>query len=98
MLAGAANGSTAFSFSSTTYEGVIVDYKIKDGTSFAVRTGTIYVSAYSTTTCNIVDTYGETADVGVVWSVVNTAGTVSLNYTTTANPKTMRASIKYIRT
>lgn len=88
--------ATLLTFDSTVFEGCIVDYKIKDDTSLAVRVGQLYI-ATNNSSVSITDSSTETATVGVTWSAVLSGDNVLVRYTTTANNKTMRADIKRLR-
>jgi hypothetical protein len=84
---------TALNFAHASYEGVEITYKIKEATTNAVRTGKLSI-ATNGTDVSIVDSFNETADVGVTWSAVVNGANINVRYTTTANTKTARMDIK----
>ena len=87
----------AFTFAAASFEGAILDYKIKEATSGNVRVGKIMV-ATDGTNVSISDTFTETADIGVSWNAGINTGNVEIKYTTTANNKTMRCVMQRIKT
>ena len=76
-----------------TYSGQVIEYRIKEATSNAIRIGSLLVSTDGTL-ATVTDTYTETADVGVTWSAAVSGANVELTYTTTANAKTMHAALR----
>jgi hypothetical protein len=89
--------ASAFTFATASFEGAILDYKIKEATTNNVRVGKIMV-ATDGTNISISDTFTETADIGVGWNASINTGNVELEYTTTANNKTMRCVMQRIKT
>lgn len=87
--------ASAFTFAHGTYEAVQIEYKIKEATTNALRTGTLYIVSNGTDT-SMTDSNTETADVGVTWDLNINGANTEVRYTTTANNKTMRAIIKRI--
>lgn len=93
---------TALQFAVANFSGEEISYVIKTGTStIDTRIGTLRVTANSSGTIvpSLSDMYTESADCGVVWTATNTAGTISVSYTTTnqAANRTMRADVKQFR-
>jgi hypothetical protein len=89
----------AFQFAVTSFAGEEISYVIESADASAdCRIGTIRVTANSTGTIvpSISDMYSESADCGVTWTATNTAGVISVKYTTTnqAGDRTMRADVK----
>lgn len=89
--------ASALTFAHASFEAMLVEYKIKEATTNRVRTGQLYISTNGTDT-SIVDTFGETGDVGVTWDLNVNGANIEVRYTTTANAKTMRAIVKRIKT
>ena len=90
---------TALQFAHGTYAGQEVSYVIKTGAATPdVRIGTLYIVSNGTTT-SIVDTFTETADCGVSWSISISGSNTLLNYTTTSQGtnRTLRADRKLFR-
>jgi hypothetical protein len=85
--------ATNLTFLYGTYGSCIVEYQITEATTNAVRCGQLMVSTDGTNVA-IADSYTETADVGVTWTGSISGSNAKLNYTTTANNKTMRAMQK----
>lgn len=88
--------STELSFAHASFEGIEVMYKIKEATTNRVRIGTLRVVTNGTDT-SFADTFTESGDVGVTWSVGINGANLEVKYTTTANNKTMRTDVKRIR-
>ena len=82
-----------FTVAFATIDALEITYRIKDGTSNAIRIGTLRAVTDGTNT-SIVDTYTETADAGVSWTAAINGSNLEIRVTTTANVKTMRADIK----
>jgi hypothetical protein len=70
-----------------------VQYTIKEATTNNVRVGHLRVVCNGTD-IGISDDYADSADVGVSWDAAINGADVEINYTTTANAKTFRASVK----
>lgn len=85
--------ASAFTFAFATFEGCEITYKIKEATTNRVRIGRLRVVTDGTN-ISIADDYNETADVGVSWAAAVNGSNIELQYTTTANAKTMRADVK----
>jgi len=83
----------ALSFAHATYEGIEVTYKVKEATTNAVRIGKLSIVTNGTD-ISVVDSFNETADVGVTWSAVVNGANIDVRYSTTANAKTLRSDIK----
>ena len=97
LTGSASNTAVAdFEFAHASYEGLKIDYKIKEATTNAIRVGTLYIGTNGTA-ATAADYFTENADVGVTWSVAVVGANVEVRYTTSANNKTMRADIKRIR-
>jgi hypothetical protein len=88
--------ASAFTFAFASFEGCVIDYKIKEATTNAVRIGRLRV-ATNGTNISLVDDMTETSDVGVTWSAAINGANVELSYTTTANAKTMRAEVLRVK-
>jgi len=74
---------SALTYSTSTYDGAIIDYKIVGGLlSSEVRIGKLIVTNKSTTTVDFVDTYTETGPVMLTWSVAFNGTNVEISYTT----------------
>jgi len=87
---------TQLTFAYASYEGLEVVYKIKEASTARVRIGTLRIVTNGTDT-SVVDTFTETGDVGVTWTVAINGANLEVKYTTTANAKTMRADVKRFR-
>ena len=88
--------ATEFTFPHASFEGAMIEYKIKEATTNRVRVGRVMV-ATDGTTVSISDSFTETADAGVIWNAAIVGADVRLDYTTGANSKTMRADMKRIK-
>jgi hypothetical protein len=89
--------AAAFTFAHASYEGVIIEYKIKEATTNATRTGTLYITTNGSDT-SLTDTFTEIgAGVGTTWDLNINGSNIEVRYTTTANTKTMRAIMKRIK-
>jgi hypothetical protein len=88
---------SALTFAHAEFEGLMIDYKIKEASTNRVRIGQLMISTNGTDT-SIVDTLTETGNVGVSWSLLISGADVLVRYTTTANDKTMRCTVKRIKT
>lgn len=86
---------SSLSFAHATYEGLIVEYKIKEATTNRLRVGVLMITSDGTNT-SIVDNCTESADVGVTWNLNVNGATTEVRYTTTANNKAMKAIVKKI--
>lgn len=82
--------ASAFTFATASFEGAMIEYKIKEASTNRVRTGTVYIATDGTNT-SFSDTFTETGDVGVVWDLNINGANLEVRYTTTANNKTMKA-------
>lgn len=87
---------SSLTFAHASFEGIEITYKIKEATTNRVRVGTLRV-ATNGTDVSAVDTFAQTADVGVSWSAAVNGANIEVKYTTTANNKTMRADVKRLR-
>jgi hypothetical protein len=90
---------TALQFAHGTYAGQEISYIIKTGTATPdIRIGTLYIVSNGTST-SIVDTFTETADCGVSWTVSISGSNTLLNYTATNQGfnRTLRADRKLFR-
>ena len=83
----------ALTFAHASYNGLMIEYRIKEATTNDVRIGILMV-ATDGTTAQITDTFTETASVGVTWTAAVNGTNVELTYTTTANAKIMHADMK----
>jgi hypothetical protein len=89
--------AAAFTFAHASYEGVIIEYKIKEATTNNTRTGTLYITTNGSDT-SLTDTFTEIgAGVGTTWDLNINGSNIEVRYTTTANTKTMRAIMKRIK-
>ncbi len=88
--------ASAFTFAHASFEGVFIEYKIKEATTNRVRIGHLYIATNGTDS-SITDTFTETGDVGVTWNLNINGGNVEVRYTTGTNAKTMRAVVKRIK-
>lgn len=91
---------TVTSYVAANFEGAIVDYKIKQASSGAVRTGQMYISNNGTSTVSSSDNYTETLDAEVILSADINGSDIRLRAQNTdaANNSIMRLDIKRIRT
>lgn len=93
--------ATAFSFALASFLAVEITYLIKTGAGTPdTRIGTIRVSSNSSgSNLSFVDTFVESADCGVTWSVVLSSGIINIQYVSTSQSsnRTMRADAKYFR-
>jgi hypothetical protein len=80
-------------FAFATTMAIDVQYTIKEATTNNVRVGHLRVVCNGTD-IGISDDYADSADVGVSWDAAINGADVEINYTTTANAKTFRASVK----
>jgi hypothetical protein len=85
-----------FTFAHASFEGCIIEYKMKEATSNDVRVGKILV-ATDGTNVSITDSFAETADTGITWSAAVNVGDVEIKYSSGANACTMRADVKRIK-
>ena len=74
------NTSSATAIFSSTALALSVNYTITRGTSY--RTGTLVIANSATPV--VTDDYNQTATTGIILSVTESAGTISLNYTSTS--------------
>lgn len=92
---------TAFQFAAASFAGEEICYVIENGASPSLtRIGTLrIVCASDGTNPSINDMYTETADCGVSWTATNSAGTISVKYTTSnqGSDRNMRADCKQFR-
>ena len=84
-------------FQHAQYEGMKIDYKIKEANSNDVRIGTLLIVTDGTTG-SVVDTFTETSDVGISWAVQVNGTALEVLYTSGVNACTMRADVKRILT
>jgi hypothetical protein len=84
---------SALTFAHGTYMAVDISYTVKEASTGAVRAGQLRVVSNGTD-IGVSDDYAESADVGVSWSAQISGSNVEILYTTTANNKTFRASVK----
>lgn len=99
-LAGSTSNTAvaAFTVAFATVDSMQIDYKIKDGTSNVVRTGTLYITTDGSST-TIADMFTELADQQVTWTAVINGSNLEVRYTNaSANAKTMRADVKQFLT
>lgn len=85
---------SSFTFAHATYNGVKIDYRIKEASTNNVRTGTLQV-ATDGSNASIVDTYTETSDPGVTWTAAVSGANVEIRYTTTStgNSRNIKATV-----
>lgn len=83
-------------FAHASFEGCIIEYRIKEATTNRVRVGQILVATEGTNV-SVSDMFTETGDAGVSWSGAINGANVELSYTTTANAKTMRCDVKRVK-
>jgi hypothetical protein len=81
-----------YTFAFATFGAIQINYYIKEATTNRMRKGTLHVVCDGTNV-GVTDSYTETADCGVTWTAVISAGNVNVQYTTTANAKTIRSDI-----
>jgi len=91
---------TVTSYVAADFEGAIVDYKIKQASSGAVRTGQMYVSNNGTSTVSSSDNYTETLDAEIILSADINGSDIRIRAQNTdaANNSIMRLDIKRIAT
>jgi len=85
---------SGLNYAAATYKGCIISYSIRDATTGDTRVGTLTVANESDgSALSIADTFAETADVGVTWTVVFNTPNVEIQYTTTStgNDRTLVA-------
>lgn len=89
---------SSLSFAHASFEGQEVVYKIKEATSNRVRIGTLSIVTNGTD-ISVVDTFNDTADVGISFSAVVNGASIDVRFTSTStgNARTMRADVKRIR-
>lgn len=83
----------SLTFAHGTFNGVHVDYTVRDTSSGALRTGRLLIVSDGTLT-SITENSTETADPGVVWDLNVSGGNTQVRYTTTANNKTFNAAVR----
>lgn len=88
---------SALTFAFASFEGVIIEYKIKEATTGAVRIGKLMISADAAGNIGMSDSLSETADVGVEWTAAVNSTNIEIKYTTTANAKAMKCLVKRIK-
>lgn len=88
----------AFTFAKASYNALEIEYLIREATSLKTRVGKLLVVTDGTIT-SIVDTFTETADIGVSWSAAVATTNIEISYTSTStgNARTMRADLKRFR-
>jgi hypothetical protein len=86
-------------YAAASFEGVLIEYKIKEASTNSVRVGKLMVANEPSSDVAIVDTYAETADLGVSFSAAFSGSNVEISYTctSTGNNRTMRAIVKRIK-
>lgn len=99
LTASTAAVQSDLTFDTTVYKSEIVTYQIREATTNATRSGTLFISANGAaavagTTVSVVDVSGDTADVGVSWSGSIVGNDAQITYVTTANTKTMHSVVK----
>jgi hypothetical protein len=86
----------ALTVAHASFEGLMIDYKIKEATTSRVRIGTLYITTNGTDT-SLSDSFTESGDVGTTWSLGINGANLEVKYTTTANAKTMKCVVKRIK-
>jgi len=91
--------ASSLTYSASLFEGVLIEYKIKEATANSVRVGKLMVANEGSTNVSIVDSFAETSDIGVSFSAAFNTGNVEISYTctSTGNDRTMRAVVKRIK-
>lgn len=92
-LTASQTNAVGFTIAHASFEGAIIDYKIKEATTNRVRTGTLLISTDGTNT-SISDSYTETGDCGVSWDLNISGADLQVRYTTTANNKVMKSTLR----
>lgn len=87
-----------FTFAHASFEGMLVEYKMKQATTNRVRVGSLMV-ATDGTNASITDTASETGDVQISWSAAVNGANLELSYTNAnaTNAVTMRSVVKRIK-
>ena len=88
---------SSFTFAHASFEGCLIEYKMKEATSNDVRVGRLLVATEGTNT-SIVDSFTETADTGITWSAAVNGANVEIKYSSGSNVCTMRADVKRFKT
>jgi hypothetical protein len=83
---------SSFTFAHASVEGVEITYKMKDSAG-AVRIGTLRV-ATNGTDVTVVDTFADSADLGISFTAAVNGANVEVKYTSGATTATMRADVK----
>lgn len=96
LLGGTTDIAMDLTFDSSVFRGVLIEYVITDTVSGEARIGTLRV-VRGDSTVDIDDTFIESVDIGVSWSVSLNVDDVEIGYTTSADDKIMRADIKRFR-
>ena len=88
----------AFTFAKASYNALEIEYLIREATSLKTRVGKLLVVTDGTVT-SIVDTFTETADIGISWSAAVATTNIEISYTSTStgNARTMRSDLKRFR-
>jgi len=85
----------AFQFAHASVQGLEIEYSIKEATSNRVRIGKVSIVTNGTD-ISCVDSYNETADVGITFSAAINGANVEVRYTSTnsGNARTLRGDLK----
>ena len=88
-----ATALSALTFSATTYQGCMIEYRMKDSSTGVSRIGMLLISTDGTNT-SISDSFAETDPIGVSWSAGIADTSVEIRYTTNSTAKVMSAKVK----
>lgn len=90
--------ASAFTFAHASFEGLMIEYKMKQATSNRVRVGRLML-ATNGTDVDVVDTFSETGDAEITWTAAVNGANIELSYTNAnaTNAVTMRSVAKRIK-
>ena len=88
---------SSLTFAYASYEGCIIDYKIKQTTTNNVRVGRMMIGANSQgTAVSLADQFTDTSDLGITFTAAISGSNININYTSGSNGGTMNADVKLI--
>jgi hypothetical protein len=85
-------------YAAASYEGCIIEYKVKEATANKVRVGQLFV-ANNASSVSLIDQSTETADPGVSFSAALNSGNIEISYTTTStgNARSLKSVVKRLK-
>lgn len=86
----------AFTMAHASFEGAIIELKLKEATTNRVRIETLYIGTNGTDH-SLASTMTESGDVGVTWSLAINGANLEVKYTSTALAKDLKSVVKRIK-